>query len=91
MKKTTQKVKAIEGRMIKLHNRRVRLYRLEDGSWGLSFKKLEDKEVTVTEVRLSEEALSALIDLYALMNQTGKSQRLLKMLTYSLAYKRAGV
>ena len=52
----------LKGHFIKLHNRRVALYRLRGGDFALCFRRLIDRktrEVVRTSIRLSPEAFQA--------------------------------
>lgn len=57
----------LKGREMRLHNRRVGLFRLEDGDYLLHFRKLDEERMVLTkEIRLTPEAMDALAHLYAL-------------------------
>lgn len=60
----------MNGRMIRLKNRRVMLLDLGDGTWVVGLKILEsrkDRIILRTDIRLSTEALTALCSLFLTM------------------------
>jgi hypothetical protein len=54
----------IVGRRIKLKNRRVWMGRDAEGNWCIQLKRLGDKQICLTNIRLSPEAMEAVVDLY---------------------------
>ena len=51
------------GYRVKLRNRRIYGYDAKDGTTSYRFKNLIDGEIFKTEIRLSDEALFAMIDI----------------------------
>lgn len=57
----------VRGLQVKLHNRRVKLIPLPHDEYGLVFVNLVDKRRTEKKIKLSKEAMEALVYMWMLM------------------------
>lgn len=60
----------VTGLQVKLRNRRVRLLPLPNDEFGLTFVNLVDGKRTEKKIKLSKEAMEAIVYMWLLMNKS---------------------